>query len=133
MQKSICNFLLHCDFVFLRLFELSESHSNQVQDPKAESTTSTIQLTWVKPEGGVTGYRVVLTPKGGERSEVKVEDGEATSQELTGLVPGREHEIEIYAINGEAESEKVTFRKHTSKWLNTCKAWVKALNNHDIS
>ena len=78
MQKSICNFLLHCDFVFLRLFELSESHSNQVQDPKAESTTSTIQLTWVKPEGGVTGYRVVLTPKGGQRSEVKVEDGEAT-------------------------------------------------------
>eukprot|EP00057_Strongylocentrotus_purpuratus_P029279 XP_011683753.1 PREDICTED: uncharacterized protein LOC105447429 [Strongylocentrotus purpuratus] len=91
-----------------------ESESNQVKDPKAESTLDTIQLTWVKPEGEVTGYRVVCQPKGGERSEVKLDGGDhETSHELSGLVAGREHEMEIYTVNGEKESEKVTIKKFT--------------------
>ncbi|XP_030838662.1 uncharacterized protein LOC105447429 isoform X2 [Strongylocentrotus purpuratus] len=92
----------------------TESESNQVKDPKAESTLDTIQLTWVKPEGEVTGYRVVCQPKGGERSEVKLDGGDhETSHELSGLVAGREHEMEIYTVNGEKESEKVTIKKFT--------------------
>lgn len=99
-------------------FYNSESESNQVKDPKAESTLDTIQLTWVKPEGEVTGYRVVCQPKGGERSDVKLDGGDETSHELAGLVAGREHEMEIYTVNGEKESEKVTIKKFTSKFYN---------------
>ncbi|XP_041483698.1 uncharacterized protein LOC121430484 isoform X9 [Lytechinus variegatus] len=90
-----------------------ESESNQVKDPKAESTLDTINLTWVKPDGEVTGYRVACQPTGGESSEVKLDGGEETSHELTGLVAGREHEMEIYTVNGEKESEKVTIKKFT--------------------
>nr|XP_054772356.1 uncharacterized protein LOC129280349 [Lytechinus pictus] len=93
--------------------EKKESESNQVKDPKAESTLDTIQLTWVKPDGEVTGYRVVCQPTGGERSEVKLDRGDETSHQLTALVAGREHEMEIYTVNGEKESEKVTVKKFT--------------------
>ena len=64
-------------------------------------------------------------PKGGERSEVKLDEGDETSHELAGLVAGREHEMEIYTVNGEKESEKVTIKKFTSEFY-----YNKDDNNH---
>ncbi len=91
----------------------TETESNQPKDPTATSTTDTIDVTWSKPEGTVTAYRVVCIPE--DAVEVKIDDGDMTRAKFEGLRPGRQYGFEIYAFNGDTESDKTTLTQTTSK------------------
>ncbi|XP_038056107.1 uncharacterized protein LOC119728107 [Patiria miniata] len=91
----------------------TDAKSNQPKDPMATSTLTAISVSWTKPEGQVTGYRVLCTPADAETSEIKLDDGDTTAAEFSGLTPGRKYEIEIYAQNGEVQSDKTTISQTT--------------------
>ncbi len=99
--------------MFLLYSPSAPSHS-QVKDPKAESTLDTINLTWVKPEDKVNGYRITCTPADAIDSEVRV-DAEVTSAKFEALVAGREYQLDIYAVYEDKEGQKVGVKKCTSK------------------
>ena len=74
---------------------------------------NTIDVTWSKPEGNVTAYRVVCIPD--DASQVTIDDGDTTEARFEELIPGRQYGFEIYAINEDIESDKTTLTQATSK------------------
>ena len=106
------------------------------------ATSNSITLTWTKPEGDVSGYRIDYTPvteggsdgqkkkkkestnnKGDKEAEDKDEnlksmtvDADTTKMEVTGLDGGQEYKIVIVSVSGEEESEVVAMQEKTSEW-----------------
>ena len=102
------------------MFHLSIIHSqisepNTVVDSTIESTVSAVTVTWKKPEGKLTGYRVKISPSHAKNSTLKIKDVNATSAEFEGLKPNKEYKVEIVTISGDEESEKVNLEDKTSK------------------
>ncbi len=94
------------------------------------ATSTSITLSWTKPEGDNTGYRIDYKPikEGEDTSKDKGEEDEkdkkmksmdvakdATQVEVKGLEGAQMYQFDIYTISGEEESEVVPLQEKTSK------------------
>ena len=76
-----------------------------------------ITITWSPPEGTQTGYKVACTPLSAEMEEpsvdtssgfIKTTDSSCREVMAEGLEPDTEYKIEIWALSGDMEGEKLT-------------------------
>ena len=77
-----------------------------------------IVISWQKPRGQITGYRV--TYEGGEQGEREVLHApgpDNTNVRIEGLVPGVDYIIRIYTLNGRWESPPLV-SSHSTGQLN---------------
>ncbi|XP_071837899.1 uncharacterized protein [Apostichopus japonicus] len=86
---------------------------SKVGNLKVDATKDTMKVSWEKPEGNVTCFKVKIHPSDAKKPTVKTKDGETTKVQFTGLTPGKEYKIEVISISGEKESEKVTVSETT--------------------
>ncbi|XP_071964229.1 uncharacterized protein [Antedon mediterranea] len=97
----------------VKLDARTKSMSDQVRDPKTDSTRRTIVVGWKKPEQNCEGYRLTITPGDAEQNEVIIKDADEVKTSFNNLAPGREYTIAIFTTNGDVESEPVQVIKHT--------------------
>ncbi|XP_078584030.1 receptor-type tyrosine-protein phosphatase beta-like isoform X6 [Branchiostoma floridae x Branchiostoma japonicum] len=76
-------------------------------------TTTNIPITWGPTVGGVwSGYEVVYTPDGGEAlTAVPVNNETTSASSLVALVPGRQYNIEVYAVSEAGGTRKISDNK----------------------
>ena len=117
-----------------------------VVDELFETATSTsMTISWTKPEGDLTGYRIDYKPiKEGDESNDGKKDGEdskddkmksmkvdkdTTKADITGLESMQLYQIDIYTVSGQEESMVVTLKEKTSKFEICIKMilWVSVL------
>ena len=84
-------------------------------DAILESTADTIIASWTHPEGELSGYKVRISPADAKKSVVKIKDASKTRAEFSGLTPAKKYKVDVVAVSGEVESEKVTLQETTSK------------------
>ena len=86
--------------------------------PKVEADADSIQVTWTKPEGQVTGYHLTCTQKttgdGDESRLITLDSGDATQATFDQLKNG-EYAVQITAVYGERKSEAVLVTAKTSE------------------
>lgn len=90
-----------------------------------------MKVSWEKPEGDVTCFKVKIHPSDAKKPTVKTKDGETTKVQFTGLTPGKEYKIEVTSISGKKESEKVTVSETTGEikvWFRGC-CWILRLSH----
>ena len=109
--------IFSCDSSFLTEPEVVKSLS------VSEITTSSVYLTWTKPEGNSTYYRVQWTA-GTNNWGVTVSE---TEMNVTSLTAGVQYTFTIIAVAGDSETvgEAKTVSKYTSKM---CSASLSAFN-----
>nr|3TEU_A Chain A, Fibcon [unidentified] len=68
-------------------------------------TDTSITVSWTPPSATITGYRITYTPSNGpgEPKELTVPPS-STSVTITGLTPGVEYVVSVYALKDNQES-----------------------------
>lgn len=109
--------------------ELAKVH--KVKSAKADSTPTAIKVTWGKPRGDITGYRLTCIPKEGSESdtkEIKLDGPRNYEATFDGLDSDTEFVIEIFTVHEERESYRVYLAAKTGKISRFCSfsthAWV---------
>eukprot|EP00057_Strongylocentrotus_purpuratus_P029281 XP_011683755.1 PREDICTED: uncharacterized protein LOC105447430 [Strongylocentrotus purpuratus] len=85
---------------------------HKVRKASVSTASSSVTVSWKKPEGDVGGYRVTCVPKDGEKhgkkEEVKIDDPDAAEAAFTKLDPSTEYVCKIYTISSQGvESSSV--------------------------
>ena len=78
-----------------------------VQEATVEANDSSLTINWSTPEGAIhTAYKITCRQKetSEEEAELRFVNSQKTMVTFSGLTPETEYEIEIYAVNGKAES-----------------------------
>ncbi|XP_051885374.1 fibronectin-like isoform X2 [Pristis pectinata] len=74
-----------------------------------------MRLMWEKPKSWVTTYRVIYSsPEDGVHELVPSPDSRAISAELTGLRPGTEYKVQVYAVYNGQESSSFMGKQTTA-------------------
>ncbi|XP_062907649.1 fibronectin-like isoform X1 [Mobula hypostoma] len=74
-----------------------------------------MRLAWEKPKGKVTAYRVIYSsPEDGARELRPSPSSRDVSAELTGLRPGTEYQVEVYAVYDGRESSPFMGKQTTA-------------------
>ena len=73
-----------------------------------ETTSNSLKVSWKKPDGSVTGYKVALSPKDSpDDPEVRILAAERTSVEFGSLPGGTTYLVGIRTLDGQKESPVV--------------------------
>ncbi|XP_051789080.1 tenascin-N isoform X3 [Erpetoichthys calabaricus] len=75
-------------------------------------TEDTAMLSWNKALGPVDGYRISYSSADGHSQEILV-GAEKNSHKLTGLRPGVEYVVNMWAVNGNQNSKKISTKATT--------------------
>ena len=116
--------MFYCHLFLLASTSLSLTEPDVVRNLSvSEITTSSVSLTWTKPEGNSTFYRVQWTA-GTDNWGVTVNE---TKMNVTSLTAGVQYTFTIIAVAGDNETvgEAKTVSKYTSKM---CSASLSAFN-----
>ena len=79
-----------------------------------ESTTDTITLSWLPPEGGFDGYYLSYSQEGSPLSTSQSISADATQYILGNLLSGVLYEVTLVSTADTGASEPVTFTTATS-------------------
>ena len=91
------------------------SEPNPVLDATlAEITDSSFTVSWKKPDGPITGFRLECKRAGSDQSEARILDSEKTSVRFSGLEAGAEYTVEVFSLNKSVESEAVALAGKTT-------------------
>lgn len=115
---KIKSMIMGCGFQCYSL-DFSNIFLSDIDSPKNlvtdQVTENTLSVSWDPVQANIDRYIVSYTSADGDTREVPVSK-EKTSTVLTGLKPGMEYKVHVWAQKGTQESRKANTKAPTGDW-----------------
>lgn len=118
--SSFFPFVIPCHLIMLTpgSYRIELPKVPKVQSAEADCYSNAIKITWQKPDGEISGYRLTCDPKKGSKSdkkELKLESPDELSATFDDLISETDYVIKIFSVHEGRESDRVKVAAKTSK------------------